>query len=120
MAKPDPALAPVTGSAVELARRLRDFDEYVDACDEAANWIETADARIKQLEDCLSVIEKRLREDTVPILELIKTSGNEEVKRAWKSAIYASCIRAQVFLPLPNAKLRDAAQQLQQTPTELA
>jgi len=37
----------------ELANRLRDEELYVDACDEAANWIENAAVEISRLRTAL-------------------------------------------------------------------
>lgn len=54
--------------------------------------------RIAELEDCLRVIEQKLREDTAPILTLVRAFGGDETKRAWKTAICGSVTRAQVIL----------------------
>jgi hypothetical protein len=59
-------------------------------------------AEIASLRHALSVIERRLREDTDPILTLVRACGGDESKRAWKHAIYASAIHAQAALHSPN------------------
>lgn len=65
--------------------------------------IAAKDARIRELEDCLREIERKLREETHAIMSLVQCSGSKDAIREWKSAIYGSCIRAQVFLCSPNA-----------------
>lgn len=54
--------------------------------------------RIAELEDCLRVIERKIRGDTAPILTLVRAFGGEETKRAWKEAICDSAVRAHVIL----------------------
>jgi len=44
-------------------------------------------------------VEKRLREDTVPLVALINEHGDAAAKRAWKWAIYGSAVHLQAFLP---------------------
>ena len=42
-------------------------------------------------------VERRLREDTQPIADLINKHGEKAEKEAWKRAIYGSAIRLQLF-----------------------
>jgi hypothetical protein len=69
---------------------------------QGADSVQRMVRRIEELEDCLRTIERRLREDTAPILTLVRVYGGEETKRAWKEAIYSSAVRAQVMLHSPN------------------
>lgn len=44
---------PARVASSELVRRLRDNEQYVDACDEAADWIEAAAKVLQQVSDLL-------------------------------------------------------------------
>ena len=54
--------------------------------------------RERELSAALVEIERRLREDTAPILRLVNEHGDKASREAWKWAIYGSAIHAQVFI----------------------
>lgn len=63
---------------------------------EFAAQLEAALAEIDTMRSALVEIERRLREDTAPIIALINQHGDQPARLAWKHAIYASAIRAQL------------------------
>jgi acyl-CoA reductase-like NAD-dependent aldehyde dehydrogenase len=60
-------------------------------------------AEVEALRAALSVVERRLREDTAPILRCVEAHGDDAAKRAWKGAVYASAVHAQLALT-PNVR----------------
>lgn len=54
--------------------------------------------RVRELEGSLFTIERRLRMDTVPLLNLVNKYGTDKQRRVWKATINSSVIHAQVVL----------------------
>jgi hypothetical protein len=64
----------------------------------------SAEVDSSDLLDAAREVERRLREDTQVIADLINKHGGRAEKAAWKRAIYGSAVRLQLFTS--NAKRR--------------
>lgn len=54
-------------------------------------------ARVTELEAALTEIERRLRDDAAPLVELVNAHGTKRHHDAWR-AVYSSAVHAQAFI----------------------
>lgn len=59
--------------------------------------VERLQEQVIVLEDALISIERRLREDAAPLVELVNAHGGPAERKAWK-AVYSSAITAQIVV----------------------
>jgi hypothetical protein len=90
-----------------MQRTLEDRHVFADSFVENGGDVEALLSQVENLKSGLTEIERRLREDTVPVLNLInKTLASPDylddekltLSHAWKWAIYGAAIHAQIAL----------------------